>query len=397
MDELIGRGWTVTLLAERFENIPAHVRTVELQGLFRRDLLSLGSRAHDVLRIFQLTRTASKALVIVQGDLPRVIYVVLQWIAPLIFIRQDGILTCPGNNRFLARDRSMCNRRAGLHCLRVHQAQGCIGGLSRLKQIGRVVFRIRDGVLLRCIRNFVANSNYVAKAHERTALVLYPPRNSHCATRNENSQQRGIERTEPKLRSERQRQKSGRPILAAAEPARDRTQLVFCGRLEPVKGAEDALEILRLLPKPFHMEILGEGPERARLEHLARELGLGLRVRFWGWVDAAQRDCVFGSSGALLLPSLWDEAFGMVGIEALAQGTPVVAYDVGGISEWCAAEAGVLVPCGDIRAAAAAVIALTSDSVRWERYSHAARRVAQLFPTERFGRELDAILDVVCK
>jgi glycosyltransferase involved in cell wall biosynthesis len=53
------------------------------------------------------------------------------------------------------------------------------------------------------------------------------------------------------------------------------------------------------------------------------------------------------SAGAVVMPSRWDEAFGMVGIEAFAQGTPVLAYNVGGIAEWCTPDAGYLVPCGN--------------------------------------------------
>ncbi len=93
------------------------------------------------------------------------------------------------------------------------------------------------------------------------------------------------------------------------------------------------------------------------------------------------------------MPSLWDEGFGMAGIEALAQGTPVVAYEVGGIPEWCRGQAGLLVRCGNIREAAAAVLKLTEDAGRWVVHSRAARMVAELeFPPDRFRRELDEVL-----
>src|SRR5262249_807224 len=107
----------------------------------------------------------------------------------------------------------------------------------------------------------------------------------------------------------------------------------------------------------------------------------------------ARRDLLLSSAGALLMPSLYAEAFGMAGIEALAQGTPGVAYDVGGISEWCHAGAGGLVPFGDIWQAARAVRGLTEDAVSWAKHSRAASRVAELeFPSVRFARELDEIL-----
>jgi glycosyltransferase involved in cell wall biosynthesis len=181
--------------------------------------------------------------------------------------------------------------------------------------------------------------------------------------------------------------------VAAVDLRRDLCRLVFCGRLEEVKGGRDAISILSLLPEEYYLEILGEGIERARLEDLADRHQLGLRVKFRGWVDGATRDNVLASAGLLLMPSLWDEAFGMAGIEALAQGTPVVAYDVGGISEWCRDGAGMLVPCGEVQGAARAVLDLTEDPVRWAVHSCAAKRIAQLeFPKGRFARELDEVI-----
>src|SRR5262249_12869978 len=160
------------------------------------------------------------------------------------------------------------------------------------------------------------SSRYLARAHDRQALVVYPP----LLTQREQA---------PKI-------------------ARDLNRLIFCGRLEQVKGAAEAIGVLRLLPERYYLEILGEGPERERLSKMVNELGLHSRVTFLGWLDGPARDRALASAGVLLMPSLWDEAFGMAGIESMSLGTPVVAYDVGGVAEWCRGQAGVLVPCGDI-------------------------------------------------
>jgi glycosyltransferase involved in cell wall biosynthesis len=92
-----------------------------------------------------------------------------------------------------------------------------------------------------------------------------------------------------------------------------------------------------------------------------------------------------------LLPSLWDEAFGMAGLEALSLGTPVVAYDVGGVSEWAQGNGAVLVPCGHTPAAAA-ILHLTSDPTRWPAHSHAATQAAANFSRKRFGSEAREII-----
>lgn len=385
VEELLNHGWQVTVLAEEFADTEGIGKRVRLGGFFQRNIWMIPWRARDIFRVFLLAWTTPAALVIVQGDLPRLTYVVLQLIVPLIFIRQDGILTCPGNNRFLPLRRSVCTQSAGLACLSVQRTEGCLGGLSSKKQIGRLAFRIRDRLLLNRIQHFVTCSRYLEQMHQRPARVLYPPLLTQV-----------IAHSTPDGNS-----KSDLPAVTfdgghvKNQNRRDLHQLVFCGRLEQVKGAADAIAILSFLPSAYRLSILGEGIARAQLERLADELGVRARLEFPGWVDRATRDLILSRSGALLMPSLWDEAFGMAGIEAMAQGTPVVAYDVGGISEWCREEAGILVRCGDVRAAAAAVRHLTEDPRRWAAYSQGAKSIAQLeFSPGRFARDLEEILRV---
>jgi glycosyltransferase involved in cell wall biosynthesis len=375
VNELLRRGWRVTLLAERFDDdtksrgsqrYEPHAERVWLEAFFRRGFLNWRRRISETLTLWKRIAHTPGALVIVQGDLPRVLYLLLQLRVPLIFIRQDAILTCPGNNRFLRRSRAVCRRPFGVACLGTHRKEGCLEGLSLPRQVGRLAFRARDSLLLRQIRHFVVNSNCMVAAHRRPGFVLYPPR-LVC-------------------------QENG------GAAARDLHRLVFCGRLEEAKGAADAVRILSLLPVQFYLEILGDGAECERLARMVQEYHLGNRVKFRGWVDSLTRDRILVSAGVLLMPSLWAEAYGMVGMEALAQGTPVVAYDVGGVSEWCRGQAGILVRCGDVGRAAMAVRGLTEDPIRWAIHSSAAKRVAELeFPTDRFGRELDQLLREVLK
>ncbi len=347
------------MLAEQFEQPATHGSP--LKGFFKRNPTAWTRKLSELFTLFRLITTNDQAAVIVQGDVPRVSYLLLQCLVPLVFIRQDGILTCPGNNRFLPLSRLVCRRSLGWSCLSVHRKEGCLRGLSWLHRLGRVGYRVRDRILLYRLKHFVVNSHYIQHTHARPARVLYPPR---------------IENT-----------------CLAPEPPRDLKRLIFCGRLEPVKGAADAIEILKLLPPDYHLDVLGDGCERTHLMRSVAEHQLGDRVKFHGRVDAVTRDNALRRPGVLLMPSLWDEAFGMAGLEAFAQGTPVVAYDVGGISEWCRPGAGILVRCGDVNQAAAAVLRLTQTPSLWRTYSAAARRLARdHFPPSRFGQELDALL-----
>jgi glycosyltransferase involved in cell wall biosynthesis len=253
----------------------------------------------------------------------------------------------------------------GVSCLATHRAENCMAALPWWKRVGRVALRLRDRLLLRCLRNFVTNSRYIAQVHARPARVLYPP------------------------------------LLTGSQkkpaPKRDLRRVIFCGRLEPVKGAADAIRILNLLPETYCLEVLGDGPEREHLARLVDELGMPGRVKFCGWVDGPTRDRVMSSACVLLLPSVWDEAFGMAGVEAMSLGTPVVAYDVGGVAEWCRGKGAVLVPCGDAPASAACVRELTADAARWAEYSQAAMQAAAEFSRERFGREVQEMMGEVSR
>ena len=135
-----------------------------------------------------------------------------------------------------------------------------------------------------------------------------------------------------------------------------RPSLLFAGRISPEKGVEDALAIAERADLPLTLagDIYDtrsyEQRIAPRLEHL------GERVRWLGNVPREDLYQLMGESLAVLCPAHWDEPFGLVACEALATGTPVVAYRRGGLAEVVSdGETGYLVAPGDIEAAIAAV------------------------------------------
>jgi glycosyltransferase involved in cell wall biosynthesis len=117
--------------------------------------------------------------------------------------------------------------------------------------------------------------------------------------------------------------------------------LLSVGHLVPVKGHELAIGALTLLPD-VTLLLAGDGAERPRLEALARELGVGRRVRFLGAVPQAELVRYYNAADALVLASS-REGWANVLLEAMACGTPVVASRVWGTPEVVAAPAaGVL-------------------------------------------------------
>ena len=117
--------------------------------------------------------------------------------------------------------------------------------------------------------------------------------------------------------------------------------LLSVGNLLAFKGHHIAIRALSLLPD-CELVIIGAGPERPALDALARQTGVGERVRFAGSIGQEQLREYYGAADALVLASS-REGWANVLLEAMACGTPVVASDVGGASELVASpEAGLL-------------------------------------------------------
>lgn len=93
---------------------------------------------------------------------------------------------------------------------------------------------------------------------------------------------------------------------------------------------------------------MGEGPEREKLEQLVQSLGLRDVVTFRGWVPPSQVERELADAWALVAPSLWTEPLGLVALEAIVRGVPVIASGAGGLGEIVEPGAsGLLFPNGD--------------------------------------------------
>lgn len=148
--------------------------------------------------------------------------------------------------------------------------------------------------------------------------------------------------------------------------------LVSVRRLVPRMGLHVGVDALAQLPDHAHLYVIGVGPERSALEERARAIGVAHRVTFTGEVDDATRDHFLAAADVSIVPSIDNEGYGLVVLESLAVGTPVVASNVGGLRDAGERFASVrLVPPGDALALADAIRAVAdvradADDVRRE-------------------------------
>jgi glycosyltransferase involved in cell wall biosynthesis len=182
--------------------------------------------------------------------------------------------------------------------------------------------------------------------------------------------------------------------------ARD-VDVVFLGRLTPLKGADVLLDALegagRIIGRPIRAVLAGEGPIRGSLGERARHLrAIGLvDADLPGWIDRARRDALLARSTLLALPSRWPEPFGLVGLEAARYGVPAVAFDVGGVRTWLNDGVnGALVPGGGGSSAfGSAVAAILGDAARLASLSRGAIAAATSLSADAHVAALESVLE----
>jgi glycogen synthase len=115
-----------------------------------------------------------------------------------------------------------------------------------------------------------------------------------------------------------------------------RWRLLYVGRLDPRKGVDAAVDALAGLPAEARLEIAGgwDRNEEARLRERAARLGVAERVTFAGQLDRGELLAAYEAADAVLFPTRWSEPWGLVPLEAMARGRPVVASGRGGSAEY---------------------------------------------------------------
>ncbi len=195
-------------------------------------------------------------------------------------------------------------------------------------------------------------------------------------TNSENVRQRlcaeGIEATETVF--------PGVPIRPYSASLSNPPTAVFAGRLVGEKGVDTLLRAFSNVAKQIpaaKLILSGEGPQKSNLEKLITELALSSSVSMTGQLSRAEMERRFESAWVQIVPSLWEEPFGLVAAEAMMRGTAVIATSVGGLTESVQhGKTGLIVPPADEGALTAALIKMLSNRQMAEQMGKTGRKIA---------------------
>jgi glycogen(starch) synthase len=170
------------------------------------------------------------------------------------------------------------------------------------------------------------------------------------------------------------------------------------GRIIAEKGFDLAIAAFASIATRFpraKLIIAGDGPERERLERQVHDQGITERVDFLGWVPPEQMPTVVAGASVVVVPSRWQEAFGLVALEAALQGRPAVVAGVGGLPEVVIdGETGFVVAPEDSGALARAIAMLLDDPSLAARMGDAARtRATTRHGVARYADEYEQLYE----
>lgn len=288
---------------------------------------------------------------------------------PVVRFYHDHQLFCLREHKIKPFSKTACPARTGLNCLL------CPGMIGRNRE-GQLAYRSlgqleADQAACRRFEAAVVASDYMA---EQLMLHDFDPAR--------------ITRL-PLTLPEDHRQ---------VTPVPQTPTLLYVGQLLTGKGLDLLLQALaEVLPHHpgLQLQVVGEGRQRARFEAQSRRLGLHEAVHFVGQVAPAQLARFYQAAAWVIVPSRVPETFGMVGLEAMRQGRPVLAADVGGVRTWLShGQTGYLFPAGDASALASQLLeALARPQITAQMGQQAYARWQQAFQPAQHLQGLQTLFE----
>ncbi len=167
-------------------------------------------------------------------------------------------------------------------------------------------------------------------------------------------------------------------------------ELLFVGSFIERKGVRHLLraapDLLQRLPG-YRLVLIGDGPQEAELREMAARSGFAEQIEFRGFLPQEEVRAAMQRARVFILPSL-EEGLGVVLLEALACGTPIVASRVDGIVDVVTDDVGVLAPPSDPEQLGAGVLQVLASPEHWREFSRAARvRAVEHYDWDHVARQ----------
>jgi glycosyltransferase involved in cell wall biosynthesis len=276
-------------------------------------------------------------------------------LAPVVRSMHEPRIVCPGQGKFWRNSERICNKGFGLHCIYHAYKEGCCNRHPKrlLKAYKNVLFETTKGNLN--YSSILVMSNYmfteaVNAGFDADKISLNP-----YFTPSVESNERVVTQLETKK------------------------SLLYVGRLSRTKGVHYMIEMgIKLLNSGYdiQIDIVGDGEDKAFFKSLIPNEFKDSFI-FHGWKSREEVDQIMKACYLLIFPSIYPEAFGISGIEAMMRGKPVIGFDVGGVSTWLKnEESGFLVPVKDLDTLTKKTIFLLDDTETYTQMSKKARELA---------------------
>ncbi|HVC00469.1 MAG TPA: glycosyltransferase family 4 protein [Candidatus Dormibacteraeota bacterium] len=169
------------------------------------------------------------------------------------------------------------------------------------------------------------------------------------------------------------------PLSEASQDGRDAIiSFAYVGRFVPEKGMIVLVEAAALLDReglPFRLIFVGDGPERPGVEAAVERLGLQNRVTFTGMLGTEDLQRATAEARVLVVPSLWEELFGLAPMEQMMRGKALIVSSIGGLAE-VVGDAGLQFPPGDSKSLASCMRRLALDPELVRKLGESARHRA---------------------
>ncbi|HSB94030.1 MAG TPA: glycosyltransferase family 4 protein [Flavitalea sp.] len=273
---------------------------------------------------------------------------------PVVRSLHEPRVFCPGSQKFFLKSEEVCKIPFGYHCFAHAYTEKCCNRHPRrlLKAYNNTKFEVKNaspryGAII-AMSQYMKNEAVLAGIESSNIYV-----NPYF-----------VEETD-----------------IVENQSQERRTILFLGRLHETKGVHYLLDAFALLSKSTHfrieLQIIGSGSFETFLKSKSERLGIGSMVQFMGWQAREEIQRALSNSDVVAVPSIYPEAFGIVGIEAMMAAKPVVGFDVGGISDWLHHDqTGFLIPVKDSVAFAHGLERLLTDAELYTRFSINSRKIA---------------------